>query len=204
MLLQKKRVIREGNKMTQFKVTAPIDVPLHHKGVLDPLSIEEFRTSHESEFSSCGCYIYVIPRKRGAEGFTPIYVGMTTRTFAEECFTADKLTKLNGYLLRNCTRRLVLFLIEHPKQPGRPNDSAIEDMENFLIHLAKDVNPNLINRSGTRPATWSIAGVIRPGPGKTSCHARALRQLLGLAETQAEQGQKSFPVELPLSGDSGT
>ena len=53
-------------------------------------------------------------------------------------------------------------------------------MEYELIHLAKGVNPNLINEKGTKPQDWSIKGVIRGGRGKPSTDEMRVRELLGI------------------------
>lgn len=164
----------------RFIVLEPFEVPLHQKKALQSELLKPFLTKHEKYLNNCGCYIFAVPRKYGAKGLLPIYVGKATKTFGCECFTPDKITKINDYLLNNPTSKLFLFLIKHPDQRGKTNARIIHNMEKDLTRLAVTRNPSLINKKNIKPAEWSIAGVIRSDRGKPSNHALKMRELLGL------------------------
>ena len=166
--------------MPEFTVSAVLEVPLHPKlALLDKPTRKAFLKTYQESLGACGCYIFAAPRKR-ASGMLPIYVGKATKSFSQECFTDEKLNKISRHLLQNNARALSLILIKHPKQQGLTNARAIADMERFLIQMAVAANPGLVNKWGTKPADWSIKGVIRSGPGKPSARALLVRSLLGL------------------------
>ena len=122
--------------MLQFIVDEPLKVPLYKRALAGDVIREQFWPSCRSAAQACGCYVFAIPRKRGASGNLPIYVGKATRTFEQECFTSDKLTKINRFLLDRRTDELLLILLRHPRGRGRINARAIEELESNLIRFA--------------------------------------------------------------------
>jgi hypothetical protein len=164
--------------MLTFKVEPPVSVPLHKKGLIDADQAQALCRTRSGVWAKAGCYIFAVPRKRVA-GWIPIYVGKAGASLGTECLTADKITKVNDYLLDRPAKEVRLYLIAHPTQRGRPNGRAIDDMEGFLISLAVEMNPGLINKNRTHPHEWGIAGVVRGGRGKPSAAAIEVRELLG-------------------------
>jgi hypothetical protein len=126
----------------QFVVDKPLHIPLYKRALAGDVIREQFWPSCRSAAQACGCYIFAVPKKRGVGGNLPIYVGKATRTFEQECFTSDKLTKINRFLLDHRTDELFLILIRHPRSRGRTNMRAIEELEAHLIRLAVAVNPS--------------------------------------------------------------
>ncbi len=111
------------------------------------------------------------------------------------------------YLQTYGATSVILYLITHPIQRGRQSMSAIGDMETWLIGVAHEVNPHLINKQGTRTKGWGIAGLIRGGRGKRSQAAVAVRELLGLDQDSPsppesdEKGDPPKPKEGQLIGE---
>jgi len=111
---------------------------------------------------------------------SPIYVGEATKGFGQECFTNDKLLKYALGLATYDKGTPVLFFVASLQKKGRVNVKVIDDLEDFLIQNAKAKNPDIVNKKGTKEASWSIRGVVRGGHGKPSAAARAFRSMMGL------------------------
>jgi hypothetical protein len=166
--------------MIVFKPSKMLDVPLS-KGRIDPEAIRrEFWPGVSPLGEKAGCYIFAVPQKYGRDGLLPIYVGRSARPLMLECFTSEKIAKLNNYLLHHPSTSLSLLLLSHPPNRQLLNRKAINDLEKSLIKMAVSVNPNLINKKNTRPDCWGIAGVIRGGRGRQSAGAKQLRALLDM------------------------
>lgn len=165
--------------MLEFIVDAPIELPLY-KGTLaaDMLRAKPPRNWARAAGAS-GCYVYVVPRKRVPAERIPIYVGKATCGFEQECFTPDKLTKINRFLLDYRSTALSLILIRHPERRGRLNETAIAELERYLIRQAVSVNHALINKQGIEPEHWGIRGILRGGRGRTSQTASDFMVLMG-------------------------
>jgi len=191
-------------KMLEFVVEAPFDLPLYKKN----LTKDKLDANPPKEWSRLrgfsGCYIFVVPRKRVPSELIPIYVGKAGHSFEQECFTSEKLVKINRFLLDYHSDRLSLILIRHPNRRGHINESAIDELEMYLIKLAVSVNHALINKKGTKPEKWGIRGIIRGGRGHVSQSANTLRALLGLSveEVKAKTGDsvKSIAPDAPSIG----
>jgi hypothetical protein len=129
--------------------------------------------------TSRGVFVFSL---RAGKGFTPYYVGKTSRQdFAHECFTAHKRNKYNHALALQSGTPMLSF-IAHPTRRGPVNHNAIDQLELELIQYAYDRNPDyLMNERRIEDLPrWSIAGALRHGRGKPSADAIALRRILGL------------------------
>jgi len=103
-----------------------------------------------------GCYVFAL---RNGQGYRPLYVGMTTRSFEVECFTDRNLRRLERFLEKR-RGTLLLFLVAYRRTRGRLNQRSIEDLEKYLIRLAKKRNPDLLNlKSHEDPTTFVIDGI---------------------------------------------
>jgi hypothetical protein len=58
-----------------------------------------------------------------------------------------------------------LFLLVYERTTGAVNQRLIESVESFLIDIAKDSNPELVNRHGTNRPQFHIPGVYRSPSG---------------------------------------
>lgn len=163
---------------TQFIVKGPYEVGVH-KGkasrTLTEENVKEFWNRHPELARLRGCYVFAI---RAGRGGTPGYVGKATRTFKQEVFQPHKLAKYQRFLADYVKGTPVLFFIEAPRRKGKANSNHIQEAERFLIQVALAANPDLLNIKGTKEEQWSISGVLRPGQGKPSAAAKALKRTL--------------------------
>ena len=165
--------------MLTFTVAKPQEVPLI-KGQINRDELGEFWRKSSGLGEKSGCYIFAVPRKRNAEGMVPIYVGKSSQTFADECFTPEKLLKLGDYLRHHSVTKLALFLVVHSPNRGGVNSQAIGELETQLIRRAFKVNPKLLNKHNAHEDTWIVRGVLPSGQGKRSRDAIQLRAVLGI------------------------
>ncbi|MDP9067405.1 MAG: hypothetical protein M3N53_03515 [Actinomycetota bacterium] len=80
--------------------------------------------------------------------------------------------------MRNRTGRLVLFFVVYQASRGAANKRVIRAVEEWLIKMAKEANPNLINKQGTKTPQFAISGVYNSGVGKRSQAAQTFRRML--------------------------
>ena len=138
-----------------------------------------FFRSHPHMRDRRGAYVFGV---RSGGGMTPIYVGEATRSYQQECFTADKAGKYTLGLSFYRRGTPVIFFVTSPKKKGPVNRKVIHDLEEFLIQNAKAKNPELVNKQGAGEANWGIVGVIRSSSGQPSRAARALKGMIGLGK----------------------
>jgi hypothetical protein len=117
---------------------------------------------------------------RAGKGMTPTYVGKATKSFAQECFTADKLGKCNQTLADYARGTLVVFFITTPPGRGRPPVKQIKALEDFLIQVGVAANDELLNVKGTKQSDWSLAGIIRSNQGRPTAAASAFKSAMKL------------------------
>jgi hypothetical protein len=165
--------------MLTFIVAPPLQVPLE-KGQINREKLAEFWRKSRGLGKEAGCYVLAVPRKRGAAGMVPIYVGKSVGPFRHECFNPEKLLKLGDYIRHHPTEYLTLFLIVHPPNPGGVNRTVIQELETYLIRLAYKAHSNLINQQHAHQDAWTVRGVLHDGKGKRSRNAKRLRSILGI------------------------
>jgi hypothetical protein len=79
--------------VAEFEVHGPFEVPVYQGKNGWIVRTEEgvaFFKTHATYKARRGCYLFGM---RAGRGVTPTYVGKATKTFGQECFTADKLGK---------------------------------------------------------------------------------------------------------------
>lgn len=166
--------------MPTFEVEGPLKVPTYNgkaAKIVDSERLTEFWNSTAGLAERRGCYVFAV---RASKGIRPIYVGRATRTFKQEVFAPHKLEKYQRCLADIGKGTPVLFLLYIPPSRGKPNITAIGELEDYLIQSAVSRNPNLLNVKGTEREKWGIAGVIRGPAGKPSHAAIAFKRVLGL------------------------
>lgn len=182
--------------MPVFRVEKPVEIPLHARGGVDIEKVTELCRNPSDALMRYGCYIFAAQRRR-VDGWVPIYAGKAAeQTLGNEALSPDKLKKVDCYLQQHGARPIMLFLITHPIQRGHQNARAIAHIERWLIGLAHEVNPELINKQLTSPEGWGIGGVIRGGRGKRSDSAAKLRELLGLGDDVPAPPADEAPADL--------
>ena len=103
---------------------------------------------------------------------------MATKTFKQEIFAPQKLTKYQQALADYHKGTPVMFLVVSPKKISKGSSTHIGQLEDFLIQVALTANADLLNIKGTKQAQWSIAGILRSGQGKASESAKGLKRTL--------------------------
>ena len=166
--------------MVEFSVSGPFDVPIYRGKVGRIVRAEEgrkFFKTYPSMAKRRGCYVFAM---RAGRGMTPTYVGKATKTFDQECFTADKLGKCNQTLVDYAKGTLVMFLITAPMGKGRPAAKQIKLLEDFLIQVGVAANDKLLNIQGTKQEGWSITGLIRSSQGRPSHSVKKFQSTMKL------------------------
>ncbi len=166
--------------MAEFAVQGPFKIPVYRgkKGrIVRSQEAAEFFQRHPGLAGRRGCYIYAM---RAGRGITPTYVGKATKTFEQECFTADKLGKCNETLVDYERGTLVAFFVVASQGRGRPAEKQIGLVETFLTQAGVAVNPDLLNVKGTKQADWSIKGLIRAARGRPSRAAAEFKSAMRL------------------------
>jgi len=133
-----------------------------------------------------GLYIFVISQRGGAG--IPWYVGKTEArgesSLVNEALHRDKLRKYARALAEEGSGAARLYFLI----PQRGNDGNIDDLETFLIWLARQQNPRLLNerkfeltpkRLQHHFKRHRIAGVMNTGPGQPTAGAISFRKMIG-------------------------
>jgi len=149
--------------VASFTVTGPFEIPTRvgRTGArhVDSRALDEFW-----EVAGCderiGCYVFGI---RSGRGTIPHYVGRTTASFEGECFQQHKIGKYNDVLLDTLKGTPVMYFVTLDRGRGRPNETAIFALEERLIALGKQRNPELKNISGTKETAITVHRVMGAG-----------------------------------------
>jgi hypothetical protein len=128
-----------------------------------------------------GCYIFCVNNK-------PWYVGMAERqTFRKECFGHHKLVAYNEALVRTKKGVPKLYLLAKLTKGGAftrvttKKHRSTHFLENLLIGIALNKNPELINLKNTKiHKSLIVPGVVHTPHSKINwTSVRALRTVLG-------------------------
>jgi len=163
-----------------FEPHGPCPLPAAHRGakrIMDPEDVEEFWRRQDHIAARRGCYIFAM---RASAGYTPYYVGKTTRDFRHEALSDRNLAHFITPILAGRPGTGVLFFLAEPRKRGQANSRAINQLERELIEYAAMANPELRNKSGRREPRWGIRGILRSGPGQPSLAAQHLKKCLGM------------------------
>lgn len=180
--------------MIRFTVEGPLEVPLS-KGQIDPVAVRrDMWPAAGALGDKQGCYVFAVPKKRGAQGYRPIYIGKATKSFRSECVTYHKRSNIGFYLSHHPARSLHLYFLVHPPNQGGPNARVTGELERFLIRQAVAEGIELINKHHIAPDRWGIRGLVRGGRGRLSDAAMELGEMFGLVDARGcpeqEAGQR--------------
>jgi hypothetical protein len=136
-----------------------------------------------------GLYVFAIRRQRGSG--LPWYVGKNEGqeqgSLYKEALTNDKLRKYARALTEEGSGNALLFFLS----PTDRRSDNIDDLEKFLIWLARQRNPRLLNKRKVRLTPQSlydhllrhkIAGVLNAGPGNPGA-AGSFKKMIGWNRT---------------------
>jgi hypothetical protein len=168
----------------QFSVQGPFEIKLTvEKGgkTITKTNIIDFWEKHAEFQFLKGCYIFVLSSS-GGQRQLPYYVGKTKKSFSQEMFTTDKLSKYKSALVKlKKSKAHFYFVTPPPKSKGPTNAKYIGELEKYLIKLEAIINPDQVNVQHTKSEPWGISGVIRTQTKKPSSSAKLLKACLGLA-----------------------
>jgi hypothetical protein len=164
----------------RFRVGGPFKVPTRGdpgSRALDRKLCSQFWAREASDWGrERGCYVFALRR---GQGYRPLYVGKTTRSFDAECF-GDRNYRLLHEAMDGERGALVLFLLRPERTRGRFNGTVVGDLEKFLVETALDKNPRLKNRVyARRTPGFTIFGVHRSGAGNPGRAASEFKRALG-------------------------
>ncbi len=133
---------------------------------------KEVEEDMEGLSSACGCYIFTLQNK-------PWYVGMASRqSFTRECFAHHKINLYNQALSQYMKAIPYLYFLakETPTgnfaKPGANGHKDIEFLENILIGLGINRNPEIMNIKGTKLLKeLNVPGIINTKKGQANAHA---------------------------------
>jgi len=153
-----------GEKMASFVVHGPFEIGYEQRKGGRVLVFDTFwqKESDAYYLADCmGCYVFAIRNR----SLTPIYVGMTAKSFKQEAFNVGNRNKCNDGFSEYAKGTPVMYFVVRPKTPGPVKVKEIEAIEDFLIQAGAATNPKLQNVRGTQTPSWRIKGVIRSGAG---------------------------------------
>lgn len=131
-------------KPVQFEAHGPFEVSYERDGKRTTFK-PSAALAASKEFTTCrGVYIFAV--KRGT-ALLPFYVGETSRPFKDEVFEPHKVAHYHTALGNTKRWKASLFLIVQPESK-KPDVKFIRDIENFLIRVAWQRNPDLCNIKG--------------------------------------------------------
>jgi len=166
--------------MTQFTCHGPFEIPTVKLAAARSIAgpeIMAFWSQNASYSPRVGCYIFGM---RAGKGITPWYVGKATKSFGQEAFSSDKLTRYLHVLADYQRGKPVIFFVAYPAgKKGTTNFRHIAALEKFLIQSAAIANPFLKNINHATAPNWGIAGVLRSATKKPTNSAVAVKALLG-------------------------
>ncbi len=167
----------------KFQVSGPFPIPFrrgkHGKGKhIDKKHGAEFWEGDASEYAEKqGCYVFGLSI---SGSFVPYYVGKTKIKMEGECFTDHKLNHYNSIVFDYKGTPVMFFLTRRDGRKVVPTD-ALKQLEIFLIQTGKLKNDELVNVHHTNKLPgWSIAGVVRGGPGEDGIASRNFQKMMGL------------------------
>ena len=110
--------------------------------------------------------------KKASKGSIPIYVGLSTANLLAEAFSPVNIKKINRYLEDCASARIVLYFVVIKN--NKSDSKSIDECESYLIDLAKNANPKLINQRKIKK--WSIDGIRGKNtlgkPTNSVCHLK--------------------------------
>jgi hypothetical protein len=167
--------------MIEFEILAPVVIPTQatRSGAkrIDPKDFWNIYSNDDFK-NLPGCYVFCI---KAAKGSLPWYVGKTKnlRGYEGEIFSADKLNKYHSVLMdRSRGIPFFYFVAQNVNRGG--NESAIFELETYLIQTAYERNPALINKQKLGKNSRVVRGCVGGGKGTASGRSVSFRQIMGM------------------------
>lgn len=168
-------------KHAELMVYGPVVVPIRlvNRGkFIDTDRLHElWEQQAEGLASKRGLYVFAM---RAGRGFTPWYVGRTSKGFEKEIFTPHKVVKYQRIFADQVTGTPVLFFVAKPGRPNVVPAPVLREAEKELIAIAYRCNPALENKQHAKARAWSSRGVIGGRAGRPTGSAAAFGTMLGI------------------------
>lgn len=166
--------------MQNFVVCGPFDVRFDggaEKHITAQHGREFWQGPAEECVAGSGIYIFGVKTPRN---YVPIYVGKATRSFKQEVFAPHKLNHYNAALFERRKGKPVIFLLVRHRRRGKASAGVVGEVERYVIQIAKEANPGLLNTHHAGAGKWAIVGVGTKKQGKPTGAISAFRQMLKL------------------------
>lgn len=167
-----------------FVVHGPFPVPFESFGKgtskrITRVHVQEFWAQPDLKplHRKRGCYVFALANGRG---FSPWYVGKTTKSFERESLGDHKLVYYNEVIYRGRKGKPVLFFVADETGGRAVPRKEIDGLETFLIQSAVFRNPQLKNQLKAGVPNWGIKGVVRGGRGNAPAGAKRFKSMMGL------------------------
>ncbi|MGO9768178.1 MAG: hypothetical protein ACLPSW_01225 [Roseiarcus sp.] len=170
-----------------FDTLGPFRIRLDEHGNI-PRKLDKFWAGVENEKSGLssgkGCYLFGI-KTSGASSLYPWYVGKTGKSFCSECFQPHKrviyLESISRYERVNAYLLLIPRLTEGGALYTGNGATPTSFLENHLIHLGIQANPELQNKKNTKLfREVQLPGILNSSVGQPSGATTELRRALRL------------------------
>jgi len=170
-----------------FDVAGPFDITRHGKKKnIAKESLADLKEQMEERevglSESCGCYVFA---KRAGKGIIPWYVGQACRRpILKEALNDSNIIKYNKVLDQNGTPLLFVLPARTPqgklrRRPEKPELPVLDFLERWLISVAIDRNPDLINSKETRfLRSLHVAGIFNAKQGESTSASKKLSRTL--------------------------
>ncbi len=167
---------------TDLTVYGPFDVPLSPESrskFIDSQQKKDFLQiiTDEGLSDKHGCYIFAL---RVGRGYSPWYIGKSTKGMKRECMGSHQLQHYNAVLSNGYRGTPVMFFVLQPDDREKVKQSICDEVESVLIQSAFFKNPDLRNIQKANHPEWSIYGVLRSKRGRQSKNAVAFKTMMGL------------------------
>jgi hypothetical protein len=90
------------------------------------------------------------------------------------------LKKYNRAMANGEKGKPVMFFLAPDGKKNKVPRPICDEIETFLIQLAVQKNPNLMNDKKTALAEWSIRHLVRGGKGRPTARERSFGIMIGL------------------------
>ena len=122
-----------------------------------------------------GCYILA---KQFGKKFTPLYVGQTTRRFAQEVFNPYNRERYRQAVQDYRAGNLALFLLIPKAGHKSKLKTAIGELEKYLIGMSAKANPRLQNIYLRPRQPFSLVGIDNATPGQPRTEIQMFRKMM--------------------------
>ena len=173
--------VGEEAVVRQFEVSKAFEIELPQDRIfctMKECADRFFRGEAEPYGDRIGCYVFSLRTGRGSK---PYYVGMTVSSFKGEVFQYHKILDHYQQIVKRHKGTPTMTFVSLVNGRGRPPESVIGELEQYLIWKAYKRNKNLSNKKDLPRTRWAIKGVVglQDGRGAPPKPAAEFKRLFG-------------------------